>query len=42
MARVLTGSKRPELRKMGEDIIRSQTTEIEQMRKWQKEWYPAK
>ena len=42
MARVLTGAKHPELRKMGEDIIRSQTAEIEQMRKWQKEWYPVK
>lgn len=32
------GTQRPEMEKLAEDIITSQTGEIEQMRKWLKEW----
>lgn len=38
MAKYLSGAKHPELRKMGEDIIKAQTAEIEQMKKWMTEW----
>ena len=38
MARYLTGAKHPELRKMGEEIIATQSKEIDQMKKWQIEW----
>ncbi len=38
MARYLTGAKHPELQKMGQDIITAQKKEIEQMKKWQKDW----
>lgn len=38
MARYLTGAKHPELQKMGQDIITAQNKEIEQMKKWQKDW----
>ncbi len=33
------GTKRPELQKMADDIIRVQTEEIEMMRAWLKEWF---
>ncbi|MFZ2152346.1 MAG: DUF305 domain-containing protein [Minisyncoccia bacterium] len=33
------GTKRPELQKMANDIIRVQTGEIEMMRNWLKEWF---
>ncbi len=33
------GTKRPELQKMAEDIIRVQAGEIEMMRRWLKEWF---
>ena len=33
------GTKRPELQKMAEDIIRVQAGEIEMMRGWLKEWF---
>lgn len=40
MARmVLRHSDRPEIRGLAESIIKSQTTEIEEMRTWYKEWY---
>ncbi len=35
---VLRKSKRPELIKLANEIISAQTTEIDMMRKWQKEW----
>ncbi|MFZ4461227.1 MAG: DUF305 domain-containing protein [Patescibacteria group bacterium] len=38
MAAYLKTSKHAELQKMGEDIIKTQTAEIEQMKKWQKDW----
>lgn len=38
MARYLAGSDKPELVKLGADIITAQTKEIEQMQKWMKEW----
>lgn len=36
---VLKNSKRPELIKLANDIITAQTTEIDMMKKWQKEWF---
>ncbi len=30
----------PELKKLADDIIKSQTTEIAQMKKWRQAWYP--
>lgn len=42
MARqVLANSKRPELRKLAQDIIAAQTKEIEMMREWEKSWFPT-
>lgn len=41
MAKYLTGEIRPELKKMGEDIINAQNTEIEQMKRWLIEWWYA-
>lgn len=38
MARYLAGSDKPELVKLGADIITAQTKEIEQMQNWMKEW----
>ncbi len=38
MARYLSGAEHAELKKMGEAIIKAQNKEIEQMKKWQKEW----
>ncbi len=38
MAKYLEYSDKPELRQMGQDIIKTQTQEIEQMKKWLKEW----
>ena len=38
MAKYLVNAKHPELQKMGQDIISAQTKEIEQMKKWLKEW----
>ncbi len=32
------GTQRPEMKKLADDIITSQTNEIEQMRKWLSEW----
>ncbi|KGF72662.1 hypothetical protein DO97_06990 [Neosynechococcus sphagnicola sy1] len=35
----LQKSKRPEIQTLARDIIRSQTTEINQMKQWQQAWY---
>ncbi len=35
---VLKRSQRPELRKLAEDIIAAQTSEIQQMKLWQGQW----
>ena len=41
MAReVLQKSKRPELKKLAEDIIKAQEKEINQMKQWRTVWYP--
>lgn len=41
MAReVLQKSKRPELKKLAQDIIKAQDKEIAQMRQWRTAWYP--
>lgn len=37
---VLTKSKRPEMKKLAQDIIAAQKQEIEQMKQWRKAWYP--
>lgn len=37
---VLATSKRPELRKLAEDIIAAQTKEIQMMQGWEQEWFP--
>ena len=38
MAKYIAGSNKPELVKLGADIITAQTKEIEQMKAWQKAW----
>lgn len=35
----LEKSKKPEIKKLAQDIIKSQTAEIESMKKWYKEWF---
>jgi uncharacterized protein (DUF305 family) len=35
----LKEANRPELKKMSEDIIAAQEKEIEQLKKWRREWY---
>lgn len=35
----LTDAKHPELKQMAQNIISAQTTEIQQMRAWEKAWY---
>ncbi len=37
---VLQKSKRPELRKLAQDIIKAQEKEINQMKRWRTAWYP--
>ncbi len=37
---MIADSERPEMRKLAESIIESQTRQIEQMRRWRGEWYP--
>lgn len=37
---VLQKSKRPELQKLAQDIIKTQMQEIKQMQQWRKAWYP--
>jgi uncharacterized protein (DUF305 family) len=36
---VLGKSKRPEIKKLAQDILRSQQKEIDQMKQWRKAWY---
>lgn len=36
---LLAGSKRPELIKLGNDIVAAQTNEIEMMKQWRAEWF---
>jgi uncharacterized protein (DUF305 family) len=36
---VLNKSKRPELKKLAQDILTSQQQEIDQMKDWRKAWY---
>lgn len=36
---VLSKSKRPELQKLAQNVIKSQQAEIEQMKQWRKAWY---
>lgn len=36
---LLKGTKRPELIKLGDDIITAQTAEIQMMKKWRKSWF---
>jgi uncharacterized protein (DUF305 family) len=36
---MISDSRRPELRVLAENIVESQTEQIEQMRAWRKEWY---
>lgn len=38
MAKYIAGSNKPELVKLGADIIATQTKEIEQMQRWMKDW----
>ncbi len=37
---MIADSERPEMRRLAESIARSQTRQIEQMRRWRGEWYP--
>ncbi|MDX2096751.1 MAG: DUF305 domain-containing protein [Leptolyngbyaceae cyanobacterium bins.59] len=37
---VLQNSKRPELKKLAQAVIKAQEQEIQQMRQWRKAWYP--
>ncbi len=37
---VLAKSKRPELLQFAKSIIAAQSTEVDQMQKWRKQWYP--
>lgn len=40
MARtLLAGTRRPELAKLGNDIIAAQTGEIEMMQQWRRDWF---
>jgi len=38
---MISDSRRPELRDLAENIVESQTEQIEQMRAWREEWYGA-
>jgi uncharacterized protein (DUF305 family) len=37
---MISDSKRPELRKLADNIEKSQSEQIDQMQAWRKEWYP--
>jgi uncharacterized protein (DUF305 family) len=37
---MIADSERPELRQLAENIQRSQSEQIEQMRAWREQWYP--
>jgi uncharacterized protein (DUF305 family) len=39
-ARELARSDRPEMRQLGEDVVRTQTAQVEQMSAWLADWYP--
>ena len=39
-ARELARSERPEMRQLGEDVVRTQTAQVEQMTTWLADWYP--
>lgn len=39
MVHMIRSSGRPEMRALAEDIVRTQSAEIEQMRRWYEEWY---
>lgn len=36
---LIAGTQRPELIKLGNDIVAAQTGEIEQMKQWRKDWF---
>ena len=36
---MISGSPRPEMRELADDIVESQTEQIDQMRAWREEWY---
>jgi uncharacterized protein (DUF305 family) len=36
---VLDKSQRPEMKKLAENILTSQQTEINQMKQWRQDWY---
>jgi len=36
---LLNGTNRPEMQTLGENIIRTQTSEINQMEQWYQTWY---
>lgn len=40
--KLVNGTNRPELKKLGADIISAQSTEIEMMKGWLKSWYGEK
>lgn len=37
----LVNANRPELKQMAQKMIETQQKEIEQLKKWRQEWYPA-
>lgn len=39
-ARALTRSDRPEMRRFGREIVRAQSHQVRQMRRWLARWYP--
>jgi uncharacterized protein (DUF305 family) len=42
MARELARSDRPEMRAFGEQVVESQSAQVEQMRAWLERWYPSR
>jgi uncharacterized protein (DUF305 family) len=39
---LIPNSKHSEMKKLAQDIIEAQTKEINEMKAWDKKWYPAK
>lgn len=39
-ANMIADSPRPELRKLGNEVVTEQTAQIRQMGTWRKQWYP--
>lgn len=39
---LIPNSKHPEMKKLAQEIIQSQNKEINEMKTWQKKWYPTK